>query len=212
MNTPSLLIRVDTRERGRILERLRDLSGVTLETVEMELGDYLLPGDLIVERKSATDLILSVVDKSLWDKVAKLRTQYERVVYIIEGDLYTARFHQQALDIHRALAVMTVNYGVTVLPSPDADNSGMLIYLMGLASQAGPGREERPGKPSIRRDAQLYLLGALPGVDSDRAEALLRRFGSAHAALNASAEELIEVDGLDDATAERIVSVLRYGQ
>lgn len=212
MTTPNLHICVDSRERGRILDRLRDLSGVTLETVEMELGDYILPGGLVIERKSATDLILSVVDKSLWDKVAKLRTQFERVVYIIEGDLYTARFHQQALDIHRALAVMTVNYGVTILPSPDADNSGMLIYLMGLASQAGPGREERPGKPSIRRDAQLYLLGALPGVDADRAEALLRRFGSAQAALNASAEELIEVDGLDNAAAERIVSVLRYGQ
>lgn len=212
MSATPLLIRVDSRERGRILDRLRELSGVTLETVELELGDYLLPGGLIIERKSATDLILSVVDQSLWEKVAKLKTQYERVVYIIEGDLYTARFHQQALDIHRALAAMTVHYEVPVLPSPDADHSGMLIYLMGLGSQAGPGREERPGKPTIRRDAQLYLLGSLPGIDPDRAEQLLRHFGSAQAVLTAEASELVAVEGIDPARAERIVEVLRYGQ
>nr|WP_296750918.1 ERCC4 domain-containing protein [Thioalkalivibrio sp.] len=212
MNAPALHIRVDTRERGRIITRLEGLPGVTLESVEMDLGDYLLPGDLIVERKSATDLILSVVDRSLWDKVAKLRSQHERVVYIVEGDLYTARFHQQALDIHRALAMMVVTHGVTVLPSPDADNSGMLIYLLGLAAAEGAAATERPDKPTIRRDAQLYLLASLPGVDADRAEALLRHFGSARAVLAADADTLAQVEGMDAERAARIAEVLEYGK
>jgi ERCC4-type nuclease len=212
MNTPALPIRVDTREKGRIISRLEGLAGVTLEYVEMDLGDYLLPGDFVIERKSATDLILSVVDRSLWDKVAKLKSQYERVAYIIEGDLYTARFHQQALDIHRALAAMVVGYGVSVLPSPDADNSGMLIYLLGLAAMQGTAATERPGKPAIRRDAQRYLLEALPGVDADRSEALLRRFGTARDALAADVESLAAVDGMDPDRAARIVEVLDYGR
>ncbi|MCA1789750.1 MAG: hypothetical protein LC667_07800 [Thioalkalivibrio sp.] len=212
MNAPALHIRVDARERGRIITRLEGLPGVTLESVEMDLGDYLLPGDLIIERKSATDLILSVVDRSLWDKVAKLRSQHERVVYIVEGDLYTARFHQQALDIHRALAMMVVMHGVTVLPSPDAENSGMLIYLLGLAAAEGAAATERPDKPTIRRDAQLYLLASLPGVDAERAEALLRHFGSARAALAADANALAQVEGMDAERAARIAEVLEYGQ
>ena len=212
MNSPALHVRVDTREKGRIITRLESLAGVTLEFVEMDLGDYLLPGDLIIERKSATDLILSVVDRSLWDKVAKLRSQHEQVVYIVEGDLYTARFHQQALDIHRALAMMVVTHGVTILPSPDAENSGMLIYLLGLAAAEGIATAERPGKPTIRRDAQLYLLASLPGVDSDRAEALLRHFGSARAVLAADADALAAVEGMDIERASRITEVLEYGR
>ena len=211
MNAPALHIRVDTREKGRVIKRLEGLAGVTLEFAEMDVGDYLLPGDLVVERKSATDLILSVVDRSLWDKVAKLKSQHSRVVYIIEGDLYAARFHQQALDIHRALAAMVVGHGVSVLPSPDPDNSGMLIYLLGLASTQGEGATERPGKPTIRRDAQLYLLGALPGVDPDRAEALLRHFGTARKVLAADAGALAAVEGIDDECAARIAAVLEYG-
>jgi len=211
MTTPELPIQVDTREKGRILDRLAGLDGVTLEFVEMDLGDYLLPNDLIIERKSATDLILSVVDRSLWDKVAKLRIQHERVVYIVEGDLYTARFHQQALDIHRALAMMVVNHGVSILPSSDGENSAMLIYLMGLAAIEGQTVPERPGKPTIRLDAQHYLLSGLPGVDSDRAEALIRHFGSARAAVAADAEALAKVEGISPEMAARIVEVLDYG-
>ncbi len=211
MNAPELNILVDTREKGRIIKRLEDLTGVTLEFTEMDVGDYLLPGDVIVERKSATDLILSVVDQSLWDKVAKLKSQHSQVVYIVEGDLYAARFHQQALDIHRALAAMVVGHDVSVLPSPDADNSGMLIYLLGLAAAHGAATAERPGKPTIRRDAQLYLLGALPGIDPDRAEALLRHFGSARKVLAADADALAAVEDIDGTRAARIAEVLEYG-
>ncbi|MFW5452153.1 ERCC4 domain-containing protein [Thioalkalivibrio sulfidiphilus] len=210
MNAPQLPIQVDNREKGRIIKRLEGIEGVSLEFVDMELGDYLLPGDLVIERKSATDLILSVVDQSLWAKVAKLKSQHAQVAYIIEGDLYSARFHQQALDIHRALAMMVVGHGVSILPSPDADNSGMLIYLMGLASAQGAASGERLGKPTIRRDAQLYLLGSLPGVDADRAEALLRHFGSARAALAADAETLALVEGIDPDSAARIAEVLDF--
>lgn len=210
MTQPSLPIQVDTRERGKIIKRLEALEGVTLQFTEMDVGDYLLPGDLIIERKSAVDLILSVVDQSIWDKVAKLRNQYTQVVYIIEGDLYTARFHQQALDIHRALARMVVAHGVSILPSPDADNSGMLIYLLGLAALQPSGGGDRIGKPSIRRDAQVFLLSGLPGIDNDKAETLLNHFGSARKALAAPAETLSTVEGISEETAEKIQQTLDY--
>ncbi|OYV76778.1 MAG: hypothetical protein B7Z66_07495 [Chromatiales bacterium 21-64-14] len=141
MPAPELQIRVDTRERGKLIKRLEQLEGVILTFVELEVGDYILPGGIVVEHKSATDLILSVVDESLWENVKKLGDTYDKVVYIVEGDPYTARFHQKALDIHRAMAHMTIAKDVSILPSPDADNSAMLIYLMGLAALERATRE-----------------------------------------------------------------------
>ena len=87
MSTPELNIRVDTRERGKIIQRLEGMEGVHLAFEEMDVGDYILPNDMAIERKSATDFILSVVDKTIWDKVAKLKSQHEQVVYIIEGPM-----------------------------------------------------------------------------------------------------------------------------
>lgn len=36
MNAPELHIRVDTREKGRIIKRLEGLAGVILDVVEMD--------------------------------------------------------------------------------------------------------------------------------------------------------------------------------
>ena len=138
MSTPEFTIRVDTRERGKIIKSLEAIEGLNLAFEEMEVGDYILPNGVAIERKSSTDLILSVVDKSIWGKVAKLREQYAKVIYIIEGDLYTARFHQQPMDIHRALAHMVIAHDVAVLPSPDAENSAMMVYLLALAALEQP--------------------------------------------------------------------------
>ena len=212
MSTPELNIRVDTRERGKIIQRLEGMEGVHLAFEEMDVGDYILPNDMAIERKSATDFILSVVDKTIWDKVAKLKSQHEQVVYIIEGDVYTARFHQKALDIHRAFAHMITDQGVSLLPSPDAENSAMLIYLLGLAGLPNAASPERAAKPPKRREAALHILSALPGIDADRAEALFKRFKGARGALNATSAELQTVEGIDAATAERIVEVLEFKQ
>ena len=212
MSAPELNIQVDTRERGTIVQRLEELDGVQLAFAEMDVGDYILPNGMAIERKSGTDFILRVVDKTIWDKVAKLKSQYDQVVYIIEGDVYTARFHQKALDVHRAFAHMLVDHGVSLLPSPDPENSAMLIYLLGLAGLPDAPSPERAAKPAKRRDALLHVFSALPGVDGDRAEALLKHFKSAQGVFNASAEALQAVEGIDAATAERIVEVLAFSR
>lgn len=134
MGATELSLRVDNRERGKCLKRLEEAEGVRLEMVELEFGDYVLPNNIVIERKSATDFILSVVDEGLWLNIENLKQTYDRIVYIIEGDPYVARFHQKALDVHRAFARMVVDYGIAVLPSADAEHTAMLIYLMGLAA------------------------------------------------------------------------------
>ncbi|MHB1513884.1 MAG: ERCC4 domain-containing protein [Acidiferrobacter sp.] len=140
MSNQELIIRVDARERGKIIARLESLEGVKLEIEDLEHGDYILPNGVVVERKSATDFILSVVDEGVWAHVEALAQTFHKVVYIIEGDPYVARFHQKALDVHRAFARMILEYNVAVIPSSDADNTAMMVFLLaqGELSRNGP--------------------------------------------------------------------------
>ncbi|WP_018949697.1 ERCC4 domain-containing protein [Thioalkalivibrio sp. ALMg11] len=211
MENVHLPIRADRREQGKIIQRIERLEGVELEFTDLDVGDYLLPNGVVVERKSATDMVLSVVDKTLWESAAKLKANYQQVVYIVEGDLYEPRFHQQALDIHRALAHLTIALGISVLPSSDADNSGMLIYLLGLNAQIEPDPSDRPTKPDTRRKAAEFIVSGLPGVEADQARDLLRDIGSVRDIINADAATLAQADGLDAERAERIESVVTYG-
>lgn len=210
--TNTVTVTVDTREKGRIIQRLEELDSITLKFEELDVGDYLLPNGAVIERKSATDLILSIVDHSLNDKIARLKSNYEKPIYIIEGDMYTARFHQKALDIHRALAHMTLTLGVPVLPSPDADNSAMLIYLMALeAATAQQHGASRAPAPKIRYEAQKYMLQGMPGIDTDKAIALLKHFGSARKVFAADTAAM-SAAGLEEKAAEKIILALDYEQ
>lgn len=198
----------DARERGKIVKALEALPGVTLETRELDCGDYVLGDGVVVERKSATDFILSIVDKSLPEKVGKLKAQYARPVYIVEGDLFNMRFHQKAFDVHAALAYLGVAQRVPVVSSPDAEQSAMLIYLMALEAQAAaPRARTRLNTPEVLQEAQRYALEGFPGVDADRAETLLVHFGSVAAVLNANAEALTRA-GLDPDAAKALREVV----
>ncbi len=125
-----VVVRVDERERGRVLKALEEAEDIRLEREELAFGDYILPDGLVVERKSATDFVLSVVDGGLWENIEHLTQAHRQVLYIIEGDPYVTRFHQKALDVHRAFARMVVDHGIAVLPSPDAEQTGVLLVLM----------------------------------------------------------------------------------
>ena len=126
---------VDTRERGKIISKLEALPGVSLEFAEQESGDYLLGNGVVIERKSATDFILSIVDRTLVEKVEKIKALYPKPIFIVEGDMFAMRFHQKAFDVHMALSYMAVVQNIPVLTSPDAEQSAMLIYLMARDAQ-----------------------------------------------------------------------------
>ncbi len=192
-------------EKGPIIQKLEQIPGVELEFAELAVGDYLLDHGLVVERKSATDFILSVVDKRLPDEVGKLTAEHARPVYVIEGDLYEPRFHQKAFDVHLALSWMSVLHGIPVLPSRDAESSAVLVYAMAADAQhrLGQPASHRAGDPKARGEAQRYLVEGLPGVDAGGAEALLERFGTPAAVFAASVENLVAA-GLEEKAAQRI--------
>jgi Fanconi anemia group M protein len=203
-------LRVDRREKGRIIEQLQVLPFVHLEIADLDCGDYLAAGGLAIERKSATDFILSIVDNSLYERAARLKSRYAHPVYIVEGDLFTRRFHQKAFDVHAALAYLTVHYSIPVLSSPDSEQSAMLIYLIAAEAEYRLGLpiEMRIEHPATTTDAQLYFLQGLPGIDGERAEQLLQKLRTIPAVLEASDAEWRTVARLDDQSIADIRALL----
>lgn len=193
-------LKVDRREKGRIIEQLQALPLVTLEMTDLDCGDYVGAQGLAIERKSSTDFILSIVDGSLYERAARLRSRYPHPAYIVEGDLFTRRFHQKAFDVHAALAYLTVHYSMPVVASPDSEQTAMIIYLMAAEAEHRLGRplDVRVEHPVETTEAQLYFLQGLPGIDAERAERLLQGLHSVQSVLAASDEELRNAAGLDD--------------
>lgn len=75
----------DSREtRSGIATKLARIPGVTVEQAELSSGDFLIGGGFAVERKAATDFIVSIMEGRLFDQMARMAIEHEQVVVLVE--------------------------------------------------------------------------------------------------------------------------------
>lgn len=206
----SVTLTTDPGQQGRLAEHLQEIRGVELEFEELDVGDFVLGGETVMDYKSGTDFILAVVNKEIFDTANRMKAHYRRPMFLLEGDFFTARFHQTPFDVHWAIGHLTGSLGIPVLYSPTPKDSAMLLYTLAVETQhqGDEDRPTRPNQPETRREAIRFLVEGLPGVSPELARNLLRHFGTARAAFQATREELLEVEGMREKVANRITDVL----
>jgi len=202
----SALVAVDPRERS--LARMLESMGVGVTLKVLEVGDYVVSDRVAIERKTANDFIDSLIDpgRNLFGQVRDLARTYDRPILILEGrDLYARQVHPNA--IRGALASIAVDFGVSIIPTADEDETVSVIAAIARREQqAGGGSPQAHGKKTHRtlKEQQEYLVSSIPGVGNAVAKNLLRHFGSVERVFAATEEELKAVDLVGPKTAERI--------
>ena len=204
----SIRIVADDRENaGGVIAALGQFGGVEVEVRRLEVGDYLVDGRFAVGRKTLPDFAQSLIDGRLFAQSARLVVGAARGVIVLEGtaaDLDASRMSRESLQ--GALITLSVFQGVAILRARDAaETAQLLVFLARQAARVANDALPRPGyRPKRRRARQLYILQGLPGVGPERAARLLERFGSVERVASASTEDLAEVDGIGETTAENI--------
>jgi len=203
---------VDAAERrGAVYRALASLPEVELEVVRLPVADYLLGGDLAVERKTADDFAASIADRRLFAQVAALKAAYARPVVLLEGQLGATRSRVHPNALRGALSYLVAIEGLAVLPAADAEESAHLLRQLARHAQHGL---RRPPEPVAKRSAhglserQERLVAALPEVGPALARTLLAHFGSPGAVLAATEAALRAVPGIGPARAAAIRGAL----
>jgi ERCC4-related helicase/ERCC4-type nuclease len=202
----SALVAVDPRERS--LARMLESMGVGVTLKVLEVGDYVVSDRVAIERKTANDFIDSLIDpgRNLFGQIRDLARTYDRPILILEGrDLYARQVHPNA--IRGALASIAVDFGVSIIPTADEEETVSVIAAIARREQqARGGAPQAHGKKTHRtlKEQQEYLVSSIPGVGNAVAKNLLRHFGSVERVFAASEEELKAVELVGPKTAERI--------
>lgn len=204
---------VDDREREMgVFERLRGRADVAVVQRRLAVGDYLVDGRLLAERKTLSDFGLSVRDGRLFRQMYRLRSsKTERVCVVLEGappDL--AKVGLSRASFQGALVAVTLCYGVPLLRSRSPAETADLL-LIAARQLRRPGFSQLKRQVS-RRDpidrSQNLLLQAVPEIGLARAAALLAVFGSPAGIASASIDELRQVRGIGPLAATRLWRVL----
>ncbi|MFB6129727.1 MAG: ERCC4 domain-containing protein, partial [Salinigranum sp.] len=205
---------VDQRELDSAIAReLSTREGFRTRLETLAVGDYVCSDRVAVERKSVADFVDTLVggDRSLFEQVRDLSRHYARPVVIIEGDgLYEERnVHPNA--IRGALASLAVDYGASVLRTEDERDTADLLATIARREQ-----EERDRAVSVHggksaktlAEQQEYVVSSIADIGPITARSLLASLGSVEAVMTASTDDLLDVDGVGQVTADRIREVV----
>ena len=210
-DSDSITVIVDHREiRSSVVRSLEKL-GVDISVRTLEVGDYVVSDRIAIERKSAEDFVNTLIKHNLFEQVSNLARSYEKPVMILEGEgLFTAR-QINPNAIQGALISTTLDFGVSVLYTRDAEDTASLIRQLAKHEQSGEKHEiSMHGKKSslMLSEQQEYIISAIPEIGPKAARNLLIHFDSVEEVMKADHDELMKVKLVGPKTAERIREVV----
>ena len=205
------VICTDMREQNsHVVSSLAGYPDIRLEFSALPSADYVLSDAVAVERKEAGDFASSIMDRRLFGQAAKMKAEFSRPIFLIEGDLAAIRSAINPDALRGAISFLVVLEGITVLHASSAEESAALLRTMARHAQEGLDyrvnlREPKPKAANLYAE---YLVEGLPGVGRRRAQQLLQHFGTPAAVMRASAEELGRVPGIGRNGAQQIWNAL----
>jgi Fanconi anemia group M protein len=206
-------IYVDMREtRSAVAKHLEDMKA-SLNIKTLEVGDYVLSDRVCVERKTTDDFLSTLfgADRSLFEQIIAMKHSYMRPLLVIEGEgLYTKRRISPNV-IHGVLASIAVDYGVPIIFTANEAETAAFVYSIARREQCERRRSVNPHAQKSSHtlaERQEYLVSAISEVGPVIAKNLLRHFGSVKAIVNATGEELKQVDKVGEKTANKIKEVM----
>jgi len=204
-----------TKPKGKLATRLADM-GIELLALEQNedrataVERYVLSERAAVERRTSSAFLSGIQDKTLFTSAIQLREQYDVAVLIVEGQIDYTRtaFHPQA--VRGALTSMSIAYGLTVLSTPDLEESTALIAMMARQVQVGIPEISLnyKRKATDLADLQRRVVEMLPGCGITVARDLLQTFGSIDRIVRAKPAELRAMRGIGAKRASDIHRVL----
>lgn len=189
-------------------------SMVDIET--LEIGDYCVSDRVVIERKTVSDFLKSVIEnrQHLFTQIKDMKREYSRPLLIMEGsptDLYLSRaIRTTAIDA--MLEAIGIDYGVPIMWSLSSEHTAQIIYRAAVREQTDHKHaislHGSRSKMSPQKQV-LYIISAFPDLGPTIATNLLEHFGNIQNIINATEDELKTVDKVGPKTAKIVQEVSR---
>ena len=203
---------VDDREPEHFLELFRAAGAVKVSRVRLKVGDFEVNRRWVFERKTITDLCMSLIDGRLFSQTLRMLQTDKHQVMILQGstsDAASVNVSREALS--GALITINVFFNIPIMRAiNEAEVVKLIKYTVIQGRRYSKEGVHRHGyRPKKIERQKLFLLQGLPGIGYKRAVALLEHFGSVGNIMRADEDSLAAVKGIGKETAHRICQILR---
>lgn len=204
------VVYADSREgNSKVIRHLTEME-MNVKVRPMAVGDYQVSDDVAIERKTAKDFVDSIMDKRLFKQATELREEFKNPLIILEGDdFYNGFINPNA--VRGSIASIALDFGISIIPTRNAQDTAAMIKRIAIREQTGdkPHIQTRTDKKPVNMwEQQLFIVESLPNIGPVNAKKLLEHFGTVSKIINASENELMEVEGIGKKTAKYIRKVV----
>jgi DNA excision repair protein ERCC-4 len=214
---PSVPVIVDMREKQSLVFSELVSLGVSVSREKLEAGDFVVRS-LVVERKSFSDFVSSILDRRLFVQLRDF-SQCDFSLLIIENfDFsYSGRLHESV--VRSTLLSITTKYLIPIIYTSDERDT--TLFLFGAAKRS---EKKKGGAVSFRVskrpkrvvDQKRFILESFPGIGPPLASRLVELFGSLRKVFSADDAQLSEIKGFNECkrknffffVGSRVVTVL----
>ncbi|MBW1717229.1 MAG: hypothetical protein JRF30_10450 [Deltaproteobacteria bacterium] len=203
-------ITVDYREEASGLIDLLKNEDISIEVKKVPYGDYIINDSITIERKTARDFLVSIIDGRLFNQLSNVKKYCTNPILLVEGNPYKTDLNFDYMAIKGALVSAEAIWYIPVLFSRTKEDTRDIFMMIGRQEETYIDVVPLRGgyRPKRLKSKQLYLLQGLPQVGPMLAKRLIEHFKSVSNIINASIDELVEVEGIGRVSAEKIRQVL----
>jgi ERCC4-type nuclease len=180
---------------------------------KLEIGDYVY-GDTAIERKTTADFLHSIYDGRLWKQAFNMMTNYKKSIFIIEGGfpvVYDQQTFRKRASFLGAVAKLLHKYNASIIVTPDAESSAMIIADGYLTLENKDESKLAPVQKCGKTKTEIIenILCQIPHVGRARAMAILKQYGSIQTVSSLSVEDLQGIEGIGKTRATVIAEFLQ---
>jgi DNA excision repair protein ERCC-4 len=217
-------LKIDHREhdRSESATEYYQQQGLTVETVELPVGDYLFTDgkdSVVFEYKTIPDYISSINDGRLWNEAINQAENYNYHFIIIHGDLYQ---RTKELIKSRDYIPMTIQQYIGSISSLNRYTTVIQCYnsvieeaYFTMMKQAEKCLSNRPIVKKFpkkhKNSAFNFLCYTIYGINYKKADAIVKEYNlkTLSDLQNLTIEKLVKVDGIGERNAKRIMEAIK---
>ena len=210
MKLPNSRIVIDDRERKSGIPELIKKIGINVEIKTLQVGDYIVSPETVVERKSIQDFMSSIFDGRLFDQCNRLKENFQFPIILLEGNVDEIEdIMENPFVFYGAMSTIVIDFKIPIIPTPNASDTAKLLVAMCSRKKSTNGHYLKKIKKSTNIEKQqLSVLSSLPGVGEKTAIRMLEKFGTPLQVFGASVTDLSKVSGLGNERAKKIKKML----
>ena len=199
---------VDTREKQSLISANLIEKKANIKYEQLEIGDYLIQ-DTIIERKTFSDFIDSIIDKRLFTQLREIK-KYPKHFLILEGFNYEYdKFNVHENAVRGMLLSIAIDYQIPVVYTKNEEDTANFLIL--TAKKYERPKQEMSIRPSktfkTPEEQKQFILEGFPGIGPAAAINLLNKFPTLQNIFNSTQEELKEI--LDENKLKKFLSLLK---